>query len=89
MEQILVTVLPLILSNNLVMSLIKWISPYESNLWLRSVLFVVSILGVIATAAATGNPVDFNSIHDLSVLLAEAIATAVASHFSYKAIKNA
>lgn len=89
MVTIIGTVLSLLLSNNLLMSGIKWLSVVQnSNAWLRSILVVLSILGVLTAAIVTGNPVDTDSISSLATALVEALALAVASHYSYKAIKS-
>lgn len=90
MLNLLLTLFPLIFTNNLIMSVVKWISQkQESAIWLRGALIVISLLSVIATAALTGHPIDFNQLSDLGTMLAETIGLAIASHFSYKAIKNA
>lgn len=86
---VITTLLSLVFSTNLVMSGIKWLrTKSESTFSLRVALTVCSIIGVVATATLTGNPVDFNQITDTGGALIEAIIVAVAAHFTYKAIKT-
>lgn len=88
MTEIIVTVLALILSNNLVLSLVKYLSfAKESKTWLRGALLVLSAVGIITTATLNGTPVDFDSLSSLGVSLAEMIVLAIGSHYSYKLIK--
>lgn len=85
-----ISILGMVLTNNLVMSVVKYLlTAQKSKLWLRGVLTAISALGVIATASLTGNAIDFNSLSSLGTALAEIVGLAVASHFSYTAIKSA
>lgn len=80
----------LILTNNLVVSGVKWLSfRKESNTFLRGALVVFSAIGIIATASLNGTPVDFDSLSSLGTTLLEVLALAFGSHLSYKAIKKA
>ncbi len=82
--------LSLVLSSNLIMSLVKYLSVVkDSKVWLRGTLIVVSALGVVSAAALSGNPVDFNQLSDLGTALIETLVLAVGSHYSYKFIKKA
>lgn len=84
------TAFALILANNIAMSGVKWLANESATVtWLRCMLAFVSIMGVISAAALNGTPVDFNQISGLAKLIAEAALLALASHFSYKAIKTA
>lgn len=83
-------ILPLILTNNLVMSLVKSLSVSSQNIvWLRGLLLLFSGVGVVAASAVSGNPVDFNQLSDIAKAFLEILALAVGSHFSYKVIKTA
>lgn len=84
------TLFPLVLTNNLLMSAVKWLAVrQESNVFLRSALIVFSALGILATATITGHAVDFNQLTEISKFGLELVVLTFASHFSYKAIKNA
>lgn len=86
----ILSLVPLVITNNIVMSGIKWLAVESlSNNFLRVILAVLSLIGIVATAAYSGTPVDFNQISDDIRLLIETIVLAVASHFSYRAIKGA
>lgn len=84
------TVLSLVLTNNIVMSGVKWLSfKKETTTWLRGALLVFSALGVIAAAALNGSPIDFNQLSDLGAALLQTLSVAIVSHATYKVIKNA
>jgi hypothetical protein len=86
----LAVLLPLILTNNLVMSLVKYLSDKTLSVYgLRGALVLFSLIGVVSMAVLTGNAVDFNQVTDLLKMLVEVVAVAFASHYSYKAIKTA
>jgi len=88
METIITFIVPLIFTNNLVLSLVKYASDYSFNkVWLRVILGFVSIAGVIAGSAITGDPVDFDSITSLLNLTIDAAVVAFGSHYAYKTIK--
>ena len=50
---------------------------------LRSILLILSVVGIIAGHMATGNPIDFDSIKEILTLAAQTFALFVASHGSY------
>lgn len=77
---------PLVLSNNLIMAAVKWLSGNVSSTWLRVALGLLSVATVIVASGLNGTPVDFNQISGIAKALAEALAIGVASHFSFKAI---
>lgn len=80
----------LILPTNLLMSAVKLLSTkQESVTWLRVALMLVSLLGVIAGSALTGEPIDMDSLSSLGKALLEVVVLAIAAHFSYKTIKTA
>jgi hypothetical protein len=80
----------LLFSNNLILSGVKYLSVEKnSKTWLRGALIVASVIGIVSSSALSGNPIDFNQISDLGKLLVETIVVAVASHYSYRAIKTA
>lgn len=90
MTETLALLFSLVFTNNLLMSGVKMLSTRaESVWWLRMVLMVFALLGVIASAALTGNPIDFNQFDDLGRMLLEAAITALGAHFSYRLIKEA
>lgn len=90
MLDLLALLFPLIFTNNLIMSIVKWLSGAATSVvWLRAMLAVVSILGIIASSAITGDAVNFNQITDIAKMLVEALTIGVASHFSYRIIKEA
>jgi hypothetical protein len=81
---------PLMFTNNLVMSFVKYISRFKnSKLWLRGTLVILSAMGLISYSALMDQPVDFNQLSDLGQLLAQVIILAFGSHFSYRTIKEA
>lgn len=81
---------PMIFTNNLVMSLVKFLAGKSKNVvWLRGILAVLSILGAVAASSLSGTPVDFNQLTDWAKLILEAATLGLASHFSYRAIKEA
>lgn len=87
---IISTVVPLIITNNLVLSAVKWLADGAvASVWLRVALAALSVIGVVSVSALKGEPVDFNSLTSLGSLLLQAAAAAIGSHLSYKAIKNA
>ncbi len=49
----------------------------------RFVLAVVALMGVVAAAALTGNPVDPDSVTSMAQTAVEAFVTFLASHASY------
>lgn len=81
---------PLIFTNNLVMSLVKYVAQESMDrTWLRTVLVISSLVGVLAVSAITGQDVNFNELTDLGRLFLETLGVSVGAHLSYKAIKNA
>lgn len=86
----IVALLSLVLTNNIVMSAVKWLAGWSvTRTWLRVVLALLSILGVISASALNGTPVNFDSISQWVQLIAEVAGVAMASHFSYRIIKKA
>ncbi len=84
------TILSLVLTNNLAMSAIKWLADKSiSRGWLRASLALLSIVGVVSSAALGGQPVNFDSISEWSSIIAQVVGVALFSHLSYKAVKNA
>lgn len=82
--------LQLVVSNNLLMSLLKALSAKaQSKGFLRAILAVLSLAGVIAANALNGNPVDLDSVTYLLTIIIESFAVGLGSHLSYKAIKTA
>lgn len=81
---------PLVFTNNLVMSLIKYLAGESKNkVWLRGMLGLLSVAGIISASALTGNEIDFNQLTDLGMLGLESVALFFASHYSYRVIKEA
>ena len=81
---------PLIFTNNLVMSLIKFLAGKAAGTaWLRFMLGILSVVGIIAGSALTGVPVNFDSLSSLAFATIEAAALGILSHFSYKVITTA
>ena len=79
---------PLVLTNQLLMSAIKWfMAGAASKTWLRGILALLSAVGVVVMSAYTGDAVDYNQVSDLVVTGLTILVTAVGSHFSYHAIK--
>lgn len=81
-------------ANNLVLSGVKFLADSgldasNRNWVLRGALILFSLAGVIATSFLNGAPVDANQVTELVKMLLETILVAFASHWSYKAIKNA
>lgn len=87
---IVIAFLSLVLTNNLFMSAAKWLAGEAlSRGWLRALLAAFSIVGVISSAALSGSMVDYDSISAWLRLIFEVLSVGVASHLSYKAIKEA
>jgi hypothetical protein len=84
------TLFPLVFTNNLIMSAVKYLSHKKENKGvLRVILVLVSVAGLITTAALTGDPVDLDKFSSLGMLGVETIILGVASHYSYRVIKEA
>lgn len=78
---------PLIFTNNIVMSFVKYLANGAmSNVWLRVFLLVCSLMGVIALSSINGTQIDFNSVQSLVKMLAETLVVALGSHFTFKAM---
>lgn len=81
--------------NNLLMSAVKWafdkgLRERATRNWrLRLLLVIFSLVGVISVSILNDNPVDPNTVTELLTALVSIIGVAVASHFSYKAVKLA
>ena len=87
---LIVTIFPLIPVNNWFMSMVKFgYTKSLSSTWLRAILVMFSLIGVLAYSAVFDEPVDFNKVSELVTLLVEVLGLSVASHFSYKMIKFA
>ena len=86
---IILTILSLILSNNVLMSGIKKLSVVQNtNTVLRVILVVLSGVGILSAAALNGTPIDTDSLSALLQLLVETLLLAYGSHWSYKVIKS-
>ena len=82
--------LALVLTNNILLSVAKWLGQEAmTKVWLRALLALLSIIGVVSTASLSGSAVDYDSISQWVKLIAEIVGIALGSHLSYKAIKNA
>jgi hypothetical protein len=90
MLELLLLGFPLIPVTNWVMSLIKRMaSEHTTTGTLRAVLFFVSFLGLGAASILTGEPFDYAKVLDLSKHLGGTALLALASHYSYRVIKEA
>jgi len=86
----LMMIFPLILTNNLVMSVVKTFADKSATkTWLRAFLLILSGAGIIATSSLTGNEVDFNQLSDIGTAIAEIALLYIGSHYSYRVIKTA
>lgn len=86
----IVMLFPMIFTTNLVMSFVKLLAGASKNVvWLRGILAVCSIIGAVAAASLSGQPVDFNQLTDWGKLILESATLFMASHYSYRAIKEA
>lgn len=86
---LIVMIFPLIFTSNLVMSVVKIIAQGSmSNVYLRGVLAIFAVLGVIVASALTGDPVNFDSIIALLKVAGDAAIVVIGAHISYKVIKN-
>lgn len=89
MIETIALIFPLIFTNNLLMSAVKYLRGVgESKKWLRTILGALSLIGILAASAYTGNPVDLDSFTEVGTALVLSIVTGVLSHFSYKVIKQ-
>jgi type IV secretory pathway TrbL component len=78
----------LVLTSNITISGIKWLWRRSlSTAGLRALLGLVSLVGVFAYAAFTGDPIDLDSVSQLATAALEAIGVAFGAHLSFKAIK--
>lgn len=68
---------------NLVMGVVKWLSPLETTASKRVVLALFSLAGVIAASAMTGTPVDPNTVSSIIQTIVEAFVAFVLAHGSY------
>lgn len=73
---------------NVVMAIIKWLTPTESTAWKRGVLALLSLAGVIATSAMTGTPVNPNEVSSLLTAIVEAFVAFLLAHGSYTLFWN-
>lgn len=81
----MLTILGLILSNNIVLQFMKKVTDYSLKRWeLRLLLAVFSLLGVFSTVVLSGDRVDFDSVAFLVGIIIECITVGFGSHFSYK-----
>jgi hypothetical protein len=78
---ILLALSPFVL--NLVMAVVKWLSPMESTSSKRVVLALFSLAGVIAVSATTGSPVDPNVVSSILQTLVETFVAFLLAHGSY------
>lgn len=86
---ILYTIMTLILSNNLLMTGVKYLAGKSAtNAFLRMFLVFLSFFGILANAALNDSPIDYNQISVLFSLLGTTIGIALASHFTYKVISQ-
>lgn len=80
----------LVAANNWVMSFAKRFSALaKTDTRLRLVLVALSLVGVLSANALVGDAVDLNRVTDVVMMFLEVAGLAVASHVSYKAIKQA
>lgn len=68
---------------NIVMGVVKWLSPLETTASKRVILALFSLAGVIATSAMTGTPVDPNMVSSIVQVIVEAFVAFVLAHGSY------
>ncbi len=81
---------PMIFTNNLAMSFIKFLAgASKTTAWLRGILALLSIVGAVTASALSGSAIDFNQITDWGKLILESATLFIASHYSYRAIKEA
>lgn len=78
---IILAISPFVL--NIIMGVVKWLSPLETTASKRVVLALFSLAGVIATSAMTGAPVDPNLVSNILMTLVEAFVAFVLAHGSY------
>ena len=81
LSAIILAISPFVL--NMVMGVVKWLSPLETTASKRVVLALFSLAGVIATSAMTGAPVDPNLVSNIRMVLVEAFVAFVLAHGSY------
>jgi hypothetical protein len=81
LSSILLALLPFIL--NSVMGIAKWAGGLQGTAGKRFLLAVLSLVGVVAFSALSGNPIDPNSISSLVQTILEAFVAFLAAHGSY------
>ncbi len=89
MLETIAMIFPLVFTNNLVMSLVKVLADGSlGTTGKRVMLGVISVIGLIAASAFTGNAIDFDSVSNIAQATVLAAVTGILSHFSYKVIKQ-
>jgi hypothetical protein len=78
---IILAISPFVL--NIIVGIVKWLSPLETTTSKRVILALFSLAGVIATSAMTGTPVDPNMVSSIVHVLVEAFVAFVLAHGSY------
>ncbi|MCB1392891.1 hypothetical protein [Nitrobacter sp.] len=68
---------------NMVMGVVKWLSPLETTASKRVILALFSLAGAIATSAMSGEPLDPNMITSIVQVVVEAFVAFVLAHGSY------
>lgn len=87
--ELIATLVPLVLTTNVLMAASKWLANGTvSRLMLRGALLIFSAGGLIISAAVNGTPVEVNEVTSLVTLGLQTILLALISHFSYKLIKS-
>lgn len=80
---------PLVFTSNIVMAAVKYLADGAlTKTGLRVMLGLIAVIGAIATAAFTGEPIDFNQVSDIALLTIQTAVIGVGAHFSYKLIKQ-
>ncbi len=73
---------------NLVMALSKWSMGFMTTPGKRFLLALFALMGVIISNALTGNPIQIDSITNLTQILLESFAAFLAAHGSYTLFWN-
>lgn len=88
--EILLMLFPMVFTNNLVMSFVKFLAGESKNkFWLRGMLAALSVIGAVSASALAGDSIDFNQLTEWGKLILESATLFVASHYSYRVIKEA
>lgn len=81
LSAIILAIMPFVL--NMIMGVVKWLSPLETTVSKRVILALFSLAGIIAGSAMTGTPVDPNQVSAILTVIVETFVAFLLAHGSY------